>query len=292
MRRFPWGALFALLLGTALGLAYAWVISPRSITDAGPSALRAEFKDQYRSVVAASYAATGDLPRAQSRLSLLGDADPIEALNAQAQRMLASAQNFERADQLVELASALGQGANGVPRPTATPQIIVDAGETFTPTAPLSLTEELVLNGETPLPVETQPTVFETLPAVDASTPRPTRTPTPEPGEPFALAGQESLCDANLPEGLLQVLVLNRSRRQLPGVEIVVTWDGGKESFFTGLKPELGNGYADHLMVANTTYTVQLARGSDVAQGIAAPICQNPDGVSFLGSIKLTFQQP
>jgi hypothetical protein len=91
---------------------------------------------------------------------------------------------------------------------------------------------------------------------------------------------------------LLQVLVLNRSRRQLPGEEIVITWDGGQEAFFTGLKPELGNGYADYLMAPDTTYTVQLGRGSDVAQGIAAPACQSPDGVSFLGSIKLTFQQP
>jgi hypothetical protein len=87
-------------------------------------------------------------------------------------------------------------------------------------------------------------------------------------------------------------MVLNRSRRQLAGVEIVITWDGGKESFFTGLKPELGNGYADYLMTPDLTYTVQLARGSDVALGVAAPICQSPDGATFLGSIKLTFQQP
>ena len=88
------------------------------------------------------------------------------------------------------------------------------------------------------------------------------------------------------------MMVLNRSRRQLPGVEIVITWEGGTESFFTGLKPELGNGYADYLMEAETTYTVQLARGSDVALGITAPTCQSPDGEGFLGSIKLTFQQP
>jgi hypothetical protein len=106
------------------------------------------------------------------------------------------------------------------------------------------------------------------------------------------LAGQETLCDANLPEGLLQVLVLSRSRRQLSGVEIVITWEGGKEQFFTGLKPELGNGYADYLMTPDTAYTVQLARGSDVALGILAPICQGTNGESFLGSIKLTFQQP
>ena len=145
---------------------------------------------------------------------------------------------------------------------------------------------------ETPEFIETQTIPIETQPAVLESTPRATPTPTSTPGKPFTLTGQENLCDPNLPNGLLQVLVLNRSRRQLPGVEIVISWNGGKEQFFTGLKPELGNGYADYLMTPDTTYTVQLARGSDVALGITAPTCQSPDGATFLGSIKLTFQQP
>jgi hypothetical protein len=254
--------------------------------------LRADFKDQYRSLVAASYAATGNLPRAQARLSVLGDASSIDALNAQAQRMRAGAQTFERADQVAALASALEETGNGVPISTSTLEIIIDAGNTFTPTSPLPLTDEPISEAEAPELVEAQPTIVATLPAVSADPPRPTRTFTPEPGEPFALAGQETLCDTNLPEGLLQVLVLNRSRRQLSGVEIIITWDGGKEQFFTGLKPELGNGYADYLMTPGTTYTVQLGRGSDVALGITSPTCQSPNGENFLGSIKLTFQQP
>ena len=292
MRRVPWSVLFALLFGVGLGLAYAWVISPRSITDAGPVALRADFKDQYRSLVAAAYAATGNLPRAQARLSVLGDADPIDALNAQAQRMRASAQTFERADQVAGLASALGQTANGVPISTPTLELLLDAGNTFTPTLPPSLTDEPIQGTGTPELIEPQPTVFATLPPVSEAPLRPTNTFTPEPGEPFVLAGQETLCDTNLPEGLLQVLVLNRSRRQLAGTEIIVTWDGGKEQFFTGLKPELGNGYADYLMTPGTTYTVQLGRGSDVALGITPPTCQSPSFENFIGSIKLTFQQP
>jgi len=91
---------------------------------------------------------------------------------------------------------------------------------------------------------------------------------------------------------LLQVVVLNSNRRQIAGVEIDITWDGGKEQFFTGLKPELGNGYADYTMTPEITYSIQLARGSDVALGITAPTCQSPTGETFLGGIKLTFQQP
>jgi hypothetical protein len=293
MRRSPWrvGILFAFLTGVGLGLGYAWVISPHPMTDAQPGALRAEFKDQYRALVSAAYAATGNLPRAQARLAVLGDADPIDALNAQAQRMLASSQTFERADHLAALASALGPETSGAFVSSPTLEMAPDAGETFTPTPPL-LTEDPAFISGTPQFVEAGTTVVETQPAVLEASPRPTHTPTLEPGKPFTLAGQETVCDSNLPHGLLQVLILNRSRRQLAGVEIVITWAGGKEQFFTGLKPELGNGYADYSMTPDTTYTVQLARGSDVALGITAPTCQSPDGATFLGGIKLTFQQP
>jgi hypothetical protein len=292
MRRIPWSVLFALLLGLGLGLAYTWVLYPHPNKDAQPSALRADFKDQYRSLIAASYAATGDLPRAQARLSVVGDVDAVEELNAQAQRMRASAQTFERADQVAAFASALGAEASGGTLPTPTFEIAINAGNTFTPASPSALTDLPVLLSETLEFIETQTIVIETQPAALDSTPRPTSTPTPAPGKPFTLTGQENLCDPNLADGLLQVLVLNRSRRQLAGVEIVITWNGGKEGFFTGLKPELGNGYADYLMTPDTTYTVQLARGSDVALGITSPTCQSPEGTTFLGSVKLTFQQP
>lgn len=292
MRRIPWGILFALLVGMGAGLAYTWILAPHPNTDAQPSALRADFKDQIRALIAAAYASTGNLPRAEARLSTLRDPNPVDALNAQAQRMLASAQTFERADQVVALASALEAEANGDPISTPTIEFFADAGNTLTPTSPSPLTDGDVLVSETPgsienptLPVETQPVGIET-------TPRPTYTPTLVPGKPFTLTGQETICDVNLPDGLLQVVVLNRSRRQLTGIAIVITWDGGKEQFFTGLKPELGSGYADYMMTPDTTYTVQLARGSDVAAGITAPTCQSPDGVTFLGSVKLTFQQP
>ena len=78
----------------------------------------------------------------------------------------------------------------------------------------------------------------------------------------------------------------------MSGVKIVITWDGGEEQFFTGLKPELGNGYADYIMAPDVTYTVQLAVGSDVATNVTAPSCQASSGETFRGGIKLTYQQP
>lgn len=290
MRRVPWSLLLALAAGLGLGLVYAWLIAPRPISDAPPGALRADFRDQYRALAAAAYAATGNLPRAQARLAVLGDADPIEALNAQAQRMRASAQTLERADLVAGLAAALQREASG--GSAATPTIeLVSAGYTFTPSPPPS--EDLSgPAGEVPLTLETGTAAIETQTLAVDVTPRPTQTATSTPGEPFALTARETTCDPNLPPGLLQIIVVNRNRRQLAGVEIVITWDGGREQFFTGLKPELGMGYADYILTPGTTYTVQLGRGSDIAGGLTTPTCQRQDGTAFTGGIKLTFQQP
>jgi hypothetical protein len=291
MRRIPWNVLLALFAGLGLGLAYAWVLSPRQVTDAQPRALRADFKDQYRSLVAAAYAGTANLPRAQARLALLGDAHSVEALNAQAQRMRASSamgEQFENADLVVALALALDENNNGAPISTPTIEVVNQIEDAPTATDLAVASEESVVLTETPISIET----VETQASVSPPTPRPTQTPIPTLGAPFELTGQESICDPNLPDGLLQVVVMNRNRRQVAGMEIVITWDGGKEQFFTGLKPELGNGYADYIMTPNTTYTVQLARGSDVALGITPPTCQSANGQNFFGGIKLTFQQP
>lgn len=299
MRRIPWDLMLALLAGLGLGLVYSWIISPARIVDAEPVALRADFKDQYRAVIAAAYSATGNLARAQARLSLLGDPDPVEALNAQAQRMLASGAGgasgagaanggqFEHPDQVAALALALDGEPGRVLPATPTAEVARAFDATVTVTSPLPSPELPVVLTETPEVLEIEPT-----PTISAATPRPTRTPVPTLGAPFALTGQETLCDSNLPDGLLQVLVLNSNRRQLAGVEIVVTWNGGKEQFFTGLKPELGNGYADFIMTPEVTYSIQLARGSDVALGIVAPTCQTSSGETFFGGVKLTFQQP
>lgn len=291
MRRIPWDILLALLAGLGLGLAYSWILSPVRIVNAEPTDLRADFRDQYRSVIAAAYNATGNLPRAQARLALVGDPNPVEALNAQAQRMLASGASgnqLEHPEQVVALASALGgeEPANA-PAPTLPVEVTSDIDITPTVTLPPPPPDVPILLTETPEIIETQPVDMVSVP-----TPRPTRTAIPTLGAPFALTGQETICDSNLPDGLLQVLVLNSNRRQLAGVEIVITWDGGKEQFFTGLKPELGNGYADYIMRPDVNYTIQLARGSDVALGIVAPTCQTASGETFYGGIKLTFQQP
>jgi hypothetical protein len=287
--------ILSLLAGLGLGLAYSWFLSPVTYVDANPSLLRDDFKDQYRIVIAASYAATQDLPRARARLSLLGDPDPVAALSAQAQRMLASGEPFDKVRPLAQLATDLNQGFTSAPfTPTSlptfnTPEIAAS------PTIPF----EEVETGEPPdEPTITPfPTVFfEQTPLTplfnETPAPRPTATRTPPPGAPFMLIGQDVLCETALPRGLLQFMLMDSRNGQAAGIEIVVTWDRGEDRFFTGFKPELGSGYADFVMQSETVYNIRIVTGGSFVPNISAPVCTDTTGASYLGSLLLTFQQP
>jgi hypothetical protein len=289
MKRIPWDILLTLLAGFGLGLAYAWVIAPLQVFDSEPIALRTDFKDNYRSAIAASYAATGNLPRAQARLSLLGDSNFTETFNSQAQRLIASGE-FAQADQIVALALALDNGTALEPEATATSEKNNPGQISKTATLPPTPEDIPFQFIETPQAIDTE--TFVTQSASNSPPPRPTRTLVPTIGAPFVLTTQDSICDTTLPDGLLQVIVFNSSHRQVAGEKIIITWDNGEEQFFTGLKPELGNGYADFMISPTVTYTLRLASGGNVVAGLTAPTCDTPSGESFLGGIKLTFEQP
>lgn len=290
----------AFLIGLGIGLAYAWFLSPVSYVDAHPSILRADFKDQYRIVIAASYQSTQDLPRARVRLSLLGDADPISALSAQAQRMLAANESFETVRPLAQLATdlQLGYVSNPVtptvlPTSLHTPQVeptiemtdIVSEDETVAPD----------LEGEEAQAIPTSTLSFEQTPLIptfsETITPRPTSTLNPVINIPFTLVGQESFCDPSKP-ALMQLMFMDSRRNQVAGVEIIVTWNQGEDRFFTGFKPELGNGYADFLMQADTIYNVRVVTGGSFVSNISAETCTEPNGFQYPSGILLTFQQP
>ncbi len=79
--------ILGLLIGLSLGLAISWWIAPNGRLDPSPAALRPEFKDEYRLLIAWAYHASGDLGRARVRLSLLKDGDPVQPLLDQAIRL-------------------------------------------------------------------------------------------------------------------------------------------------------------------------------------------------------------
>jgi len=281
--RFPWEALLALIIGIGLGLVYAWIVSPVEVYDSAPQALRSDFKDQYRAVIAASYAANGNLSRAQARLALLGDSNPYAALSAQAQQALAAGESQRTIDQLAALASAL-QGP--APTVTATQFVLQNPSPTAQATAIVSTfivspTVSILAPPETETPVP-----FYT------ATPRPTPTDIPPPAKPFEIASQDPFCDQSLLPGLLQVIAQYTSKRQIPGIELVISWAGGEEHFFTGLKPELGNGYADFQMTPGVSYFMRAVEGGTPVIGLTPPVCKSDSGEDYFGQVLVVLQRP
>jgi hypothetical protein len=297
MRPFLHNATFhmivALLTGLGIGLVYSWLISPVTYVDANPAILRSDFKDQYRIVIAASYASNHDLARARARLELLSDTDPIGELSAQAQRMLGSGEPFERVQPLAKLATDLQQGVVSI---SSTSTQFTTTIETLTPEPPFvedaipTVTAEFTeLTFAPTLSFEQTPLVPQ---SIFTSTPRPTFTAIPVPGVPFTFVGQDVVCDPTLLPGLLQFTLIDARRRQVPGIEIIVTWTDGEDRFFTGFKPELGNGYADFIMQADTIYSVRVVEGGSIVPNISIPTCTDPNGSNYNGGLLLTFQQP
>src|SRR3990172_7122863 len=95
------------LLGVVVGLILAWGIYPSTVVDVPPSSLSDEYRNQYRAAVALAFATSGDLGRAQARLNLLGDPDPVRALVSQAQLTLLDETAQREARALSQLAGAL-----------------------------------------------------------------------------------------------------------------------------------------------------------------------------------------
>jgi hypothetical protein len=262
MRR-PWLPLaVALVLGLAAGLYYAWVINPVEYVDSSPASLRQPYRDNYMLLIAAAYAQQHDLTRARARLSLFNDPQLKDTLAALAQRELATGGSEQQARALAELAALVEQ----TPGPRTTTPGAPTAGRNGPSTS-------------TPSP---------------SSTPTPSRTPTATatPGAPFELSTEESICDAQAPAPLIEVVVLDAASQPVAGAQVIVVWDNGQDHFYTGLKPELGLGYGDFTMAPGVTYTVQLQDSAGPVTGLTAPDCTADDGSGYPGSLRLTFIQP
>jgi hypothetical protein len=132
----------------------------------------------------------------------------------------------------------------------------------------------------------------ETGPALSSATPLPTRTPTATPGAPFVLQSSTFVCDPDLPNPLIQVVSEDASGDPLPGQEITITWDAGDDFFFTGLKPEIGLGYADFLMEPGLVYQVHMAAGGQSVPDITPAECETESGSRYWGSWLLVFSRP
>mgnify|MGYP000914158910 CR=1 FL=1 len=269
-----------LMVGLVLGLVYAWFINPVSYSNTSPSTLREDFRDQYRLLIARSYAYNQDLGRSAARINLLGDKDPQQALVSQAQQLFANNGKHNDAEALAALANALADFSDsnlaptiGEDSPTETPELTtstIDTENVIRTATPQPVTE-----GKTPVPTFTQRAGVTLNPVVNL---------------PFVLDTNETVCNPNIPEKLLQVEVLDESENPLAGVRIAVTWEGGEDVFYTGLHPEMGPGYADFEMDQGIVYSLKVGDSSKPVTGLRVTSCSREDGSSYLGGVKLIFK--
>jgi hypothetical protein len=274
--RGPWLLVGGLVLGLALGLFYARVASPVSYANTTPLALNPSARDTYRLMIAGAYGADGDLARARSRLALFSDEDPARALAAQAQQLVAQGGRSQDARQLALLAAALNQPLSQAasPSPAASATAVQPTALSSAPT----------------------PSATATLSAALALTPFPTATATSTPHAPYVLKKASPVCDPSLAAPLLEVVVRNQYSSGVPGVEAQVTWAGGQDTFYTGLKPQQGAGYGDFTMTPGVTYTLRLGDGGAPVEDLTAGVCPAPTGVpgakEYAGGVRLEFGAP
>lgn len=291
-RRGSWYLLTGAVLGIAMGLFYSWVISPVKYVDAPPYALRADYKEEYRVLVAAAYIYSGDLVRAQDRLAQLKDDNPAQSVAMQAQRALAEGHPEAEVKELSLLATALSKGVTPTassPNDTLESTSIPDVGTASTIPILNNPADSL---GDIPQASVAPQDSLQTQSPINTPGPSPIATSTPTVGAPFVLQDSTLVCNIDQPDPLIQVEVRDAAGQPVPSIELLVRWADGQDHFFTGLQPELGLSYGDFLMTPGTVYSVRLGNDGQEVNDLTASECMAEDGSHFWGSWMLTFIQP
>ena len=258
-RAVPVVLLLALAAGIAGGLVFAWTVEPIESYESAPDALRLKDKYVYLALIGDLYVKEDDLARAESRLATLGIEAEGPVLAGLLTDYLEAGGRPEDVRNLAHLAETLG-ASGGV--------LNVFALEPVSSPGPT----------DTVAPQETTP---------------PTVAPSPTPAPTFLLAEQTAVCAEPGRPGSILVWVRDAEGNGLPSMEIVVSWGTGQDRFFTGLRPELGNGYADFQMAPEVKYDVTLAgfRG-DMAEGLSSDLVPGVCPTDTLAlDWRLAFQQ-
>lgn len=271
--------LLGLILGLAGGLIYAWNINPVIYVDANPERLSDRYKDEYVFLVSQNYAATGDWEAAQERLQALEDPGLTRRVTALFERYLREGRPAGHVRNLAILTQRLGGDSPALSLfgPTPLPPPV-----TPEPTAPASTPTATLL----PTPTLTRRPTRTPRPTL---TPTPTQIPTATPRPVYRLLSQERVCDADEPAPRIEVFVVDALLEPLAGAEVLVTWEGGADRFFTGFQPDQDPGYGDFVMEPDVSYGVTMAEGSPTISGLRIEPCPAASG-GLPGGWQLTFQ--
>jgi len=262
------------VIGILIGLIYSIILDPVTYIDNHPSSLEDKAKNELRQLIAQAYNVNGDLGRAKERLELLDDKNGVSMLALQAQELLSQGGNDEVARNLAMLANDLESGKSSIAAAEhlQSPENPINQGN-----EQLSSQEEEIAGEEK----EVQPTFTPNV--------KPTMIPTLS--SPFQMEYKELICEQELPDGLLQIEILDNNGNPIPGVKIEVTWQDGSDYFYTGLYPEINPGYADFVMEETIVYSLRVENSSDIVEAIEAPLCDGGNKDDYYGGWWYRFMQ-
>lgn len=283
-------SLVCLFIGLGLGLVYAWYIEPVVEQNTYPEQLRQSDKNDYVVAIALDYAALGDIERTIYLLAQVApDQNPLQTAADVACDLSLSGSIRTRSD--IEAMRAL--------------MLIFDQRREINVKCDLSVFREI-----SPMPTvisfipSPPPTITPTLAITKTNVPIVVQTPTLSQSTPvpssntstdaYRVYFQYQLSCDPLNSGILQVVVQDQAGiQQIAGVPIIVSWNttSGQQfqRFFTGLKPEKGEGYADFAMEAGRNYTVRLDGLSGPSDQIQTQVCDEEDGTLF--SYQIIFRE-
>ncbi len=278
-------ALIGLLGGIGLGLFYSWRISPAVERNTLPNQLRDEDRRNYIIAVALDYAYTSNLDRAYTLLTEVDpNIDPFQLVADTACEMTRAGDVQTSADiqAMLHLIAIFNQQ----------PDVRVDCDLSIYATSPPStavVTTPTITLPPSLTPVATKTTTPDaprvTPPTVAATTPAPT---TASSSQEYSVLPISQFCDPDN-SGVIEVYV-QESGESVPGVRVTVLWNTStgqtQQSFYTGLKPNRGDGYADFQMEEGIAYQVRLGR-SEVTDRLEAGVC---DEAGTLRSYQVIFR--
>jgi hypothetical protein len=276
------GLILGIILGVTGGLGFAWSSSPVEEFDTAPWQLKQEDKEKYVVAIILQWSYDGDLGSAINRLldlKLKGD-DPIQQV-ADIACKLASSDYVNNNSGMRAIRTMIQfyelQGRTGcaeVLLPAYTPQAqITIVPPTATPTVP-------------PPPSKT-PTPQDAV--RPSTTPFIVIVPTTPPQLDFRIVRLEPFCDVEL-AGVIEVRVQQPNADPIPGQAVRVRWDGGQDTFLTGMKPERGMDYADYAMETGKGYTVEIPGRSNPSQPMNAVSCTTENGQESIQSYRVFFR--
>ncbi|MCS7350102.1 hypothetical protein [Thermoflexus sp.] len=267
--------LAGLLPGLVGGLYLAWEIFPPPPGWSSPAELAGPYQELWIVLAAQADAVERDPGALQRRLEALALPDLPDRVAALAERGLLENWPSGIVQDLAHVAQQLGARSPALvvilatpvptrlpPSPTLIPT--PTASPTPTPSPTVTLTPP---PSPTPIPTH-EPSPTPVLAGIEA----PTSTPTPSVPQ---VVERQPLCEAS---PLLRIHVLGPDGKERSGVRVWVSGPRGTETLLTGLKPGMGEGYADAQMEPQRIYRFGIEGLELTLEEVVARPCERPEG--------------